>query len=171
MPVSGLFTLETSQIRLSRITLNRTWVAASSTPSGNKLFLPDERTPLVRIPKDGKALHALVELPLERTFILFALRSHLPASTIRAADSFDFLRSVALSQARLDADDPPLRPYRPKHRHKGGRLPPSCRRRARLFHGRRSGSRLWSVLSATFRHFQVEAEPQNNFRPQTLPFR
>lgn len=143
MPVFGLFTLETSQIRLSRITLNRSWITPSSstTPSGNKLLLPDEKTPLIRIPKDGKALHAKVELPLERTFSLVSyllFSSHLPVTHSQLASSI----SPALSQARFPADHPPLRPHWSEHSHESGRLPSSRRRRASLLDGRCSGSRL-----------------------------
>lgn len=67
MPVSGLFTLETSQVRISRVAFHYSWLPSkpSLTTAPADSFTPS--LPVLRMPKDRNALNAKVLLPLERT--------------------------------------------------------------------------------------------------------
>lgn len=63
MPVSGLFTLETSQIRISRVAFHYSWLPTTRAASTSSLT---SRLPVLRIAPDRRALDARTLLPLDR---------------------------------------------------------------------------------------------------------
>ncbi|KAL7418117.1 trafficking protein particle complex subunit 10 [Mrakia frigida] len=65
MPVSGLFTLETSQVRISRVAFHYSWLPSKPSLTTAPAFSLTPSLPVLRIPKDRNALNAKVLLPLE----------------------------------------------------------------------------------------------------------